>query len=171
MYTPCPPTNPGRWAGPHNPAGKKTLAGVGLWKTAPSKKRHPLCAMLVPRERGTEQAPRRCSRPSPATGLDWGVLGGPSGGCGTARRYRGRAAMEEGVRPGGSGKAQGCAFLGGRRRRPGQGLGGRGCAGLPPSYSWSTQQRVEGPGVPLPSQEVEGGAGRACSLQDRAKLR
>lgn len=106
---------------------KKAFTRVGFYKTALSKKRHLLFAILLWWEGMTEQTMRRCSCPSPSTGLDWRILGGP-GTRGTWNSWQVLQAellWMRGQAPRGRGKVQGCAFLGVRPRRPRQGLGVR----------------------------------------------
>jgi len=68
--------------------------------------------MLVQREGVTEQAPRRCSRPRPAAGLDPRVLG-----LAELSRVKGRARGQE--------EGAGLCFFGGETQESRPGLGGR----------------------------------------------
>lgn len=85
--------------------------------------------------------------PQPRVGLDLGVPGQEEQLIG---RNQGRAVMDEGTSPGAGGRC--------RAVRSGSWV----CAGLCPSYSWSTMQHLEGLGVLVPSQKGEGGSGHAA---------
>lgn len=169
MYTPCPLTNSDCWAGLHDPAEKKSLHKSWPLENSSKQEKAPAICHTCAAGRGdragttTLQLPKPCHRAGPE-GSGW------SQNMGVQNSWQVPGAellWMRGQAPGGRRKAQGCAFLGVRPRRPGR--GGQGCAGLPPSYSWSIMQHMEGPGVPFPPQEGEGGSERACSLQYRVR--
>lgn len=109
---------------------------------------------------------RHCSCPSPSTGLDWRVLGGP-GTWGTWNSWQVPQAellWMRGQVPRGRGKAQGCAFLGVRPRRPRQGLGVRTVLGSPPVTAGALCSTLRGWGAGSPPGRAQGGCA-ACRTE------
>lgn len=75
-----------------------------------------------------------------------------------------RAVMDERTSPQGQGEGAGLCFSRGEAQEAETRVGGQNCAGLPPSYSWSTLQHTGGPGGRFPPRRAQGGCA-ACRTE------